>query len=63
MKQFIPLEKQSKRAQKEYHKKFRNTWGTLNPVTRTVPNGKAYDRNKEKRISRTCRDEVHGTGC
>ena len=44
MKQMIPLSKQSKRVQKEYHKKQRGSWCGLNPVTRTVPNKKAYDR-------------------
>lgn len=48
MKQMIPLSKQSKRVQKEYHKKQRGSWCGLNPVTRTVPNKKAYDRNNAK---------------
>ena len=45
MKQTVALSKQSKRVQKEYHKKQRGSWYGLNPVTRTVPNKKAYDRN------------------
>ena len=32
--------------------KHRNTWNGLNPVTRTVPNGKGYDRNKQKQQDR-----------
>lgn len=48
MDKFIPINKKSKKAQKEYYAKRRSTWGTLNPVTRTVPNGKKYDRNKLK---------------
>ena len=32
--------------------KHRNTWNGLNPVTRTVPNGKGYDRNKQKQEDR-----------
>lgn len=31
-----------------YYSKHRNTWNGLNPVTRTVPNGKGYNRNKQK---------------
>ena len=26
----------------------RRTWGELNPVTRSVPSGKTYNRKKEK---------------
>lgn len=52
MTQMVPLRKQSKRAQKEYHARQRGTWNGLNPVTRIVPNGKAYDRNKAKRDMR-----------
>jgi len=52
MKQMIPLCKQSKKAQKEYHAKQRGSWYGISPVTRTVPNGKAYDRNRIKREAR-----------
>lgn len=48
MKRFVPLEKMSKKAQKEYYAKKRGTWGEISPVTRTVPNGKAYSRSKMK---------------
>ena len=47
MKKFIPLEKRSKKEQKEYYAGQRRTWGSLSPVTRTVPNGKAYNRKKK----------------
>ena len=51
-------EKRSKKAQREYHTKQRRTWGELNPVTRSVPSGKTYNRKKEKqrllRASGTC---------
>lgn len=57
MKQVIPLSKQSKKAQREYHKKQRGSWYGLSPVTRTVPSGKAYNRNKMKRaVSQMTRD-------
>lgn len=49
MKQLIPLNKQSKKKQKEYHDKQRGSWNGISPVTRTVPSGKAYDRSKLKR--------------
>ena len=44
--QFIPLEKQSKRKQREYHAARRNDWGGINPVTRKPPDPKAYNRKK-----------------
>ena len=56
MKQIVPLKKQSKRAQKEYHDKQRGSWYGISPVTRTVPNGKAYDRNRVKRENRALTD-------
>ena len=40
--------KMSKKDQCEYHAKQRRTWGELNPVTRSVPSGKTYNRKKEK---------------
>ena len=38
--------------QKEQHAKQRGSWYGISPVTRTVPNGKAYDRNRVKREDR-----------
>lgn len=52
VKQCIPLHKQSKKAQKEHHAKQRGSWNGISPVTRTVPSGKAYDRNRIKREDR-----------
>lgn len=52
MKQFIPLNKQSKKAQKEYHAKQRGSWNGVSPVTRIVQSGKTYDRNQIKRENR-----------
>ena len=40
MKQYVTIDKRSKKAQKEYYSKQRWTWGELNPVTRGVPSGK-----------------------
>jgi len=48
----IPLSKQSKAKQREYHAAKRGSWNGVNPVSRIVPNGKVYDRNKMKRGSR-----------
>ena len=44
MNKFIPPEKRSKKEQKKLNAKRRRTWGEMSPVTRTVPNGKAYNR-------------------
>ncbi|SFC70570.1 hypothetical protein [Butyrivibrio sp. YAB3001] len=57
MSKYVSLDKRSKKQQKEYHSRQRRTWGDINPVTRSVPNGKAYNRKKEKeRISKEFRD-------
>lgn len=52
MKQYVTLDKRSKKAQKEYYSKQRLTWGVLNPVTRSVPSGKTYNRKKDKQERR-----------
>ena len=62
MDRFVPIEKKSKKEQKKFHAMQRRTWNGLNPVTRTVPNGKGYDRNKlkdnERKNSRESTDET-----
>ena len=55
MEQWTSLNKQSKKAQKEYHDKQRGSWNGICPVTRTVPNRKAYDRNRIKQTDRQTR--------
>ena len=57
MVQMVPLSKRSKKAQKEYHAKQRGSWYGLNPITRTVPSGKVYDRNRVKRAARSTHGE------
>ena len=52
MAQTVPLNKRSKKAQKEYHAKQRGSWYGVNPITRTVPSGKVYDRNRVKQTAR-----------
>ena len=52
MKKYVSLDKRSKKAQKEYYSERRVTWGELNPVTRSVPSGKSYNRKKDKQEMR-----------
>ena len=49
MKKYVLLDKRNKNAQREYYSGQRRTWGELNPVTRSVPSRKTYNREKEKR--------------
>ena len=49
MEKMIPLNKQSKKAQKRYYARQRGSWHDVNPVTKVVPNQKVYDRNRAKR--------------
>ena len=46
---YVPLEKRSKKQQKEFHAMQRKDWGNLNPVTKKLPNAKAYNRKKAER--------------
>lgn len=57
MAQMVPLSKRSKKVQKEYYTKQRGSWHGLNPITRTVPSGKVYDRNRVKRTVRNALGE------
>ena len=52
VKRYVTIDKRSKKAQKEYYSKQRGTWGELNPVTRSVPSGKTYNRNRDKQKNR-----------
>ena len=57
MKKYVSLDKRSKKAQREYYSAKRNTWGDLNPATRSIPSKKTYNRKKEKqRTGREFRD-------
>ena len=51
MEKYIPYEKLSKKKQKELNAQKRNTWGSLNPVTRRPENPKAYNRQKTRKWS------------
>ena len=46
MTKMIPYEKLSKKQQKALNKAKRGSWGSLNPLTRTPPNSKAYNRRR-----------------
>ena len=52
MEKFIPYEKLSKKKKRELNAKKRSTWGSLNPVTRTPANSRAYNRQKARRWKR-----------
>lgn len=52
MTNFVPLKKQSKRAQKEYYAAQRGSWNGLDPVSRCVPGKKEYNRKKQKQADR-----------
>lgn len=49
MLKMIPLNKQSKKAQRRYHAAKRGDWNGVTPVTRVIPSKKGYDRNRMKR--------------
>ena len=44
----IPIEKQSKKAQRNYYAQKRGNWYGIKPVTRIVESKKVYDRKKNK---------------
>ena len=52
MLKIIPLNKQSKKAQRRYHAAKRGDWNGVMPVTRVIPSRKGYDRNRMKREDR-----------
>ena len=52
MTQLIPLDKRSKKAQREYYSKQRGSWYGVNPITRTVQSRKAYDGARIKQTNR-----------
>lgn len=49
MKRMIPLDKQSKKNKKAYYAGQRGSWHEVNPVTRIVPSGKLYRRERERK--------------
>ena len=47
MRKLTPLDKMSKKSRKAFHTQQRGSWNGLSPVTRIVPNKKAYIRKLE----------------
>ena len=55
----VPLAKQSKKKQKQYHARQRGTWNGVSPATRTEPDRKQYDRRRAKQaLRRAAREEI-----
>lgn len=52
MKKYIPLQKRSKKLQKEHHKAARAGWGEISPVTRVSKKKNKYDRKVRKAMDR-----------
>ncbi len=48
----VPLKKQSKSRQRAYYASMRGSWNGVSPVSRFVPDGRTYDRNRLKRDDR-----------
>lgn len=46
MEKFVPYGKMSKKRQREIDRAKRNSWGNVNPATKSVKSAKAYDRKK-----------------
>ena len=42
----VPIKKQSKKAQRQFHLKQRGDWNGVNPTTRVIKSRKIYDRKK-----------------
>ena len=52
---YVPYEKLSKKAQREYNAKRRNTWGEISPVTRIVPKkGKNQYNRQHAKLEARC---------
>lgn len=57
MKQFIPLEKQSKKAQRAAHQQKRKSWNGVNPVTKKDVPKTVYNRKRTRQ-----RNDEHFSG-
>ncbi len=57
MKQFIPLEKQSKKAKRAEHQRKRKSWNGVNPVTKKDIPKTVYSRKRTRR-----RNDEHFSG-
>lgn len=45
MNKYIPYEKLSKKEKRKIDLKFRNNWGSINPITKIIPNKKYVQNN------------------
>ena len=54
MQKYVPLQKRSKKTQKEHHKAQRAGWGEISPVTRVSKKKNKYDRKIQKALD--CRE-------
>ncbi len=45
---YIPVEKRSKKQQRAYYAARRGSWHGVDPVTKTVPSKKLYNRKRAK---------------
>ena len=62
MEKFIPYEKLSKKEKRKLDQAKRQTWGSLNPVTRKSEYSGAYNRSKTRNWKRDLsRDTGSGT--
>lgn len=57
MEKFVPLEKRSKKEQKEFYNLQRRNWNGVNPMSIIIPDCKAYNRNKKKAVDRKLQEE------
>ena len=46
---YVPLDKRTKKQQKQYNDMQRRGWGEFSPVTRKTANAKVYNRKKPER--------------
>ena len=56
----IPYEKLSKKEKRKLDAAKRNTWGSLNPVTRKPASCKAYNRSKARNWKRDAHEPIPG---
>ena len=54
---WIPLEKRTKKQQKEYHAEARAGWNGFSPVTRVGKDEKKYSRRKFRAETRKAQEE------
>ena len=57
-KKFVSLDKQSKKQRRAYFAGRRADWNGVEPVTRVIPSGKAYDRGQSRRAERQAAREA-----